>query len=678
MPHPDVDSERAYLTFAAKCLDEMRTRTAAYIDQEDLAAGEFDSAAVRGHLTRRLRSLDDDSSVLCFGRIDEETGDRYYVGRREVDDPDGDPVVVDWRARIAIPFYRATAADPFGLALRRRFTFFDRELADIFEEDFTDPDSVLAAAAGGVPDPLLAELRRERTGQMRDIVATIQSEQDVVIRAPVHECLVVQGGPGTGKTAVGLHRAAFLLYEHRERLSRQGVLVVGPNRVFLEYISQVLPSLGETSVSQSTVDDLLGLRFRIVATDVERAARLKGDARLATVIARACEESIRAPESDVVLRFRARRLVVAADAIAGFIASARQRVPAFAAQRLRFRELFVRHAYELFTGGDLLALAVDEFSEMLLADRESRAALDALWRPVNPAALVKRLLTSRAALARAADGVLEPDEQQAILRRSARKGEPDPWTAADLPLLDEAEAFVKGDVRRYGHVVVDEAQDLSAMALRMIARRAVAGSLTVLGDLAQATGAGASRSWTDALEHLGSPEVVRTAELTIGYRLPAAILDFANRLLPEAAPHVTPAVSAREEGDPPELHAVAAAAVVPTVVELAEESSREVLTTAVIAPVARLDELRDALAAAGHDVPRPEETTITHRLSLLPAGLAKGLEFDTVVVVEPSEILAESEHGARLLFVALTRAVQRLVLVHARQLPVALAPLAAP
>jgi DNA helicase IV len=349
VPHPEVESERAYLTFAAKCLAEMRARTAAYVEQEDLAAGEFDTAAVRWHLTQRLRSLEDDTAVLCFGRIDEERGDVFYVGRREVDDPEGDPVIVDWRAGVAVPFYRATAADPFGLRLRRRFTFSGRDLSDIFEEDFTDPDSVLAAAAGGVPDPLLAELRRARTGQMRDIVATIQAEQDVVIRAPVGECLVVQGGPGTGKTAVGLHRAAFLLYEHRERLGRQGVLVVGPNRVFLEYISQVLPSLGETSVSQSTVDDLLGLRFRILGTDTDAAARIKGDPRMAAVIARACEEAIRPPESDVVLHFRARALHVTPEVVDATIASARQRVPSFAAARLRFRDLIVRDAYDLFT-----------------------------------------------------------------------------------------------------------------------------------------------------------------------------------------------------------------------------------------------------------------------------------------------------------------------------------------
>ncbi len=310
---------------------------------------------------------------------------------------------------------------------------------------------------------------------------------------------------------------------------------------------------------------------------------------------------------------------------------------------------------------------------MLSADRDARAALDGLWRPVNPAALVRRLLTSRATLARAAGGIFDADEQHAMLRPPARKGESDPWTAADLPLLDEAEAFVKGETRRYGHVVVDEAQDLSAMALRMVARRAIGASLTVLGDLAQATGAGASQSWNDTLAHLGSPELVRMAELTIGYRLPAAILDYANLLLPEAAPHVTAAVSAREEGEPAELHQVTSEDLAPTVVGLAGALSRAFTTTAVIAPAGMLDDLRADLAAVGLNVPLPEASTISHRLSLLPASLAKGLEFDAVLVVEPAAIVAESEHGTRLLFVALTRPVQRLLIAHAEPLPVALA-----
>ena len=312
------------LAFFGKCLDEMRSRTESFLGQEDiLAANEADTEAVRHQLELRLKSLDD-GGLLCFGRIDggptepaagrvrsydapggasrrragvePPSPETYYIGRRHVDDPDGEPVVVDWRAPVAIPFYRATAVDPLGLARRRRFTFAQsgvRELADIFEEDFDDPESMLSSSgAHGVPDPLLAELGRERTGQMRDIVATIQAEQDVVIRASLDECLVVQGGPGTGKTAVGLHRAAFLLYEQRDVLARTGVLVLGPNRVFLEYIAQVLPSLGETSVTQSTLGALLGLRFRCALTDSDERARLLGDARWATVIRRAADEAV--------------------------------------------------------------------------------------------------------------------------------------------------------------------------------------------------------------------------------------------------------------------------------------------------------------------------------------------------------------------------------------------------
>src|SRR5689334_19762577 len=302
MPHPELASERARLRFAQECLDAMRHKTASRISNEEiLAANEADAEAVKWQLQRRLASLDDEAAVLCFGRIDEERGDRWYIGRRHIEDVRGAPVVVDWRAAVATPFYRATLADSFGLERRRRFVFTMRELSDVFEEDFSDPDSL--AGSGGVPDPLLAELGRARTGQMRDIVATIQAEQDAIIRAPLETCLVVQGGPGTGKTAVGLHRAAFLLYEHRERLAREGVLVVGPNPVFLRYISQVLPSLGETSATQTTVDGVLGLRFRVVGVDPEAVAAVKGDARMAAVIAAAAQDSIRLPADGLSLRF---------------------------------------------------------------------------------------------------------------------------------------------------------------------------------------------------------------------------------------------------------------------------------------------------------------------------------------------------------------------------------------
>ena len=298
MPHPDVDAEQAYLDEAYRCLAAMRDQTARTAAIADGAAQAVDSAIAQQHLAHRLGTLDVDVPGLSFGRLDGEDGGRWYVGRRHVEDDRGDPVVVDWRADVAVPFYRATAVDPLGLRRRRRFMMTGRRLDDLVDEVFDDPDSVDAAHHGGIPDPLLAELERERTGEMRDIVATIAAEQDEVIRAPLATCLVVQGGPGTGKTAVGLHRAAFLLYEHRRELDAAGVLVVGPNPIFLRYIAQVLPSLGETAVRQTTLERLLaGTAYRRRGGDGDDTARLKGDARLAAVLARAVTTSVQPPDT---------------------------------------------------------------------------------------------------------------------------------------------------------------------------------------------------------------------------------------------------------------------------------------------------------------------------------------------------------------------------------------------
>jgi DNA helicase IV len=665
MPHSDLSEERARLQFATVCLDAMRRRTAAKVADEDiLAANEADAEAVRWQLQRRLASLEDDASVLCFGRIDEEAGDRWYIGRRHVEDERGAPVVVDWRAGVATPFYRATLADPFGLALRRRFVFAGRELTDIFDEDFTDPDGL--AGSGGVPDPLLAELGRARTGQMRDIVATIQAEQDAIIRAPIDRCLVVQGGPGTGKTAVGLHRAAFLLYEHRQLLAREGILVIGPNPVFLRYISQVLPSLGETSATQTTVDDLLALRFRIRGTDPPAAAAVKGDARMVAVIRRAAEETLQLPESGLTLVHRGRTLRFDRAELDALAADARRRNLPLAAQRQRFRDALLRAAYAKYTRGALLGVDEGELGSELLADSANRKAIDACWRTMNPVGIVRALLTQRTALARAGADSLNAEEQRLLLRP---RTDADAWTPADLPLLDEAEALVKGGPARFGHVVVDEAQDLSPMQLRMLARRARRHSMTVLGDLAQATGPAATRSWEDAIVHFGRPANAQRAELTMGYRLPGAILELANRLLPHAAPDVTPSRSVRESGDPPDFHAFEPHELVPAVVEHALALAKELATVAVIAHDNRVRELIDAISERGVVLAEPGEVSHDHPLVVVPASLAKGLEFDAVVLVEPAEIAADEPHGIRLLFVALTRAVQHLAIAYSRDLP---------
>ena len=551
MPQPDLAVEQEYLDHAYVCLEAMRARTAQAISIGDSAAQAVDSAIAQWHLGRRLATLDTDVPGLSFGRLDHEDGTTWYVGRRHVEDTGGEPVVVDWRADVSTPFYRATPADPQELRRRRRFLMTGRAIDDLFDEVFDDPDSVDAAHHGGIPDPLLAELERSRTGEMRDIVATIAAEQDLVIRAPLDTCLIVQGGPGTGKTAVGLHRAAFLLYEHRGSLDNDGVLVLGPNPIFLRYVSQVLPSLGEAAVRQTTLARLLaGTAYRLRATDTEDVERLKGDARLADVVTAAVASTIRMPDADLEVATRWGTVRLGAADVADAIDEIRARgVPhnvgrsALRTRLLRLvrRELAARRGEEVAGQDDL--------------DADLRGA-DRLWPTLSAPAVVRRLLSSRVALRAAAGDRLDRAEQGALLRPGARRIGQEPWTEADLVLLDEAEASVAGAPRSYGHVVVDEAQDLSAMALRAVARRCPSRSMTILGDLAQATGPAAQRSWSDAIVHLGSPANASVAELDLGYRVPAAIIDVANRLLAVAAPDITPCRSVRLDGRPPTFVAV--------------------------------------------------------------------------------------------------------------------------
>jgi len=655
--HPDLEEERAHLAHAYRCLGAMRERTAAVVGIEDMAAQAVDGEVARWHLTQRLRSLDTDVAALAFGRIDEEDdgpdpGATWYVGRRHVEDGDGTPVVVDWRASVSTPFYRATASDPFGLRRRRRFVMSGRALDDLFDEVFDDPDSVHAARHGGIPDPLLAELERERTGAMRDIVATIQAEQDVVIRAPLDTCLVVQGGPGTGKTAVGLHRAAFLLYEHRHLLDSEGVLVIGPNPVFLRYIAQVLPSLGETAVRQTTMERLVGGRVR--AFDTATVAALKGDARMAEVLRRAVDATITMPDRDVeittawgTVRLRVRDVRAAIEEIRA------RDVPHNVGRNALRTRLLRLGALDVARGDDLRT------------DRTFQRALNSWWPSASAPAVVRRLLSSPSALRAAGTGVLEEHEQRLLVRKATKRADDEPWTAADLVLVDEASAIVDGVRHTYGHIVVDEAQDLTAMELRALARRCPRRSLTVLGDLAQATRPGGQRSWQAVLGHLGSPVGAELAELELGYRVPAPIIEWANRLLPEAAPDVRPSRSVRAAGAAPVVVAVDEAALLATVRRVVDELAARWTSVGVVVPEGVGGGVAGEVLGAVPD----------HVVVVAPAE-AKGLEFDAMVVVEPAQFVQpDDDHhaGLRLLYVALTRAVQVLTVVHTRPLPAALA-----
>jgi DNA helicase IV len=661
VPHPDVDAEQAYLDEAYRCLAAMRDRTARTAGIAEGAAQAVDSAIAQQHLAHRLGSLDVDVPGLSFGRLDGEDGARWYVGRRHVEDDRGDPMVVDWRADVAVPFYRATAVDPLGQRRRRRFMMTGQRLDDLVDEVFDDADSVDAAHHGGIPDPLLAELERERTGEMRDIVATIAAEQDEVIRAPLATCLVVQGGPGTGKTAVGLHRAAFLLYEHRRELDAAGVLVVGPNPIFLRYIAQVLPSLGETAVRQTTLERLLaGTAYRRRGRDADDAARLKGDARLAAVLARAVSTSVQPPDTRLEAVTTWGTIRLDADAVFEAVADVHDRGVPHNVGRAALRTRLVRLArQELVARRGEEVASVEAVDASLRTDRRWQRAVDRIWPALSAASLVRRLLTNHNALRAAGAGLLDADEQALLLRPPTKRVSEEPWTVDDLALLDEAEALLAGPPPAYGHVVVDEAQDLSAMGFRALARRSPARSMTVLGDLAQATAPAAQSSWDDVVGHLGTPATARRADLDLGYRVPAAIVDVANRLLAEAAPGVTPCRSVRLDGRPPRFLAVEAT--------LGTDGVRDRVASA----VAELGGRYPSVAVIGP----PGLAPAAHRLpgaTVLAPPDAKGLEFDAVVVVEPAAIAGGTAQGLRLLYVALTRAVQELIVVHAGPLPPAL------
>ena len=679
--HPELAAEQAWLDRAHDHLAAMRQRATRVREASDRIVRDEDSVdakVARYHLKRREDDLHREGGPLCFGRIDTDEAERWYIGRRHVEDERSQPVVVDWRAPVSAAFYRATAVDPCGLDFRRRFSVIDRQIVSIFDEDLSDPDSL---GASGLPDPLLAELERARTGQMRDIVSTIAAEQDVIIRAPLDELLVVQGGPGTGKTAVGLHRAAFLLFNHREELTDREVLVLGPNPLFLRYIGEVLPSLGETSVRQATLQALLAAKYRVRAQDPPAVARLKGDGRMAAVIEAAIRHRIRVPTDGLEVRSGLAVVRFGADDLDAMVKTVLSRNLPVNQGRDVFRQMVIAESWRRHSA----RLGTDDGSEPVFtaairADRGFKAAVDKLWPTLGAPAVVRGILGSPRRLSAAADGVLDPDEQRLLRRRTAGKAADEPWTEADLALLDEAEARCVGVPARYGHVVVDEAQDLSAMALRMVGRRAEGGSMTVLGDLAQATAPQAVGSWPAAVDALtaavGRQPVVRHAELTVGYRVPAAILDLANRLLPHAAPGVTPARSVRPGGEPPLVLAVDRPDAVAGAAVAEIQALRQ--RTASVAAVGVAEGLADVEAAlrsadvpvervgGGSGLPGRDAVAL-----VTPEGV-KGLEFDAVVVIEPADIAA-ADSGLRHLYVAMTRAVQHLGIVHHQPLPAQLA-----
>jgi DNA helicase IV len=592
-------------------------------------------------------------------------GERLHIGRRHIHDGDGHPVVIDWRAPVSRPFYRASAADPMGLTRRRRFGFAGAELTAYEDEEFTGPPPGPASGAGPpVSRILIEEIERPRSGPMRDIVATIQPDQDDIVRADADENLCVQGAPGTGKTAVGLHRVAYLLYAYPGRMLRGGVLVIGPNRAFLSYIRNVLPALGEADVAQQTIPELVAT-VPVRATDSGPAARVKGDARMAEVLRRALWAGLSEPAGALVLTRGSWRWRVQGHEIAELMAELRERGVRYGAGRAMLGH---RIAHVILTRMEAAGEVTDDRThEAVRRTRQVRATVDAAWPAADPVRLVMRLLSDPGLLASAADGILDPSEQAAIGWDTAPRGPGTArWTAADAVLIDEAGDLIER-IPSLAHVVVDEAQDLSPMECRAVGRRCATGSATVLGDLAQATAPAAEASWPRLLAHLGKPEAGMQV-LDTGYRVPRQILDFASRLLPRLAPGLAPARSLRQDPGALAVTPATPRALPGLLATACEQALAQPGSAAVIASDEQVPALHRMLGAAGIGHQVLDGGDADERLTLVPVTLAKGLEFDDVIVVEPARIAAQPR-GLHRLYVALTRAVSRLTVLHAEPLP---------
>ncbi|MEV8630547.1 AAA family ATPase [Streptosporangium sp. NPDC051023] len=655
-PAEILAAERAHLATSRAALRAMREHAQSLSSD---AAGDWVSQQIlQALLDQRVAALADHSGTpLFFGRLDRAVEDdlpgTVYVGRRHVHDDRSRPLVIDWRAPVSRAFYQASPSEPMDLARRRRFGYHGGDLT-AYEDEPLDQGGAL-----GQSRILTEEIERPRSGPMRDIVATIQPDQDEIVRSELSRTVCVQGAPGTGKTAVGLHRAAYLLFTHRERLARSGVMIVGPNRAFLSYISSVLPALGEVKVDQTTVAGILGDHS---TPENPAVSAIKGDARIVPVLKRALWMHIVKPVEGVLFTKGINRYRVADHEVREIVASLRGTTrygPGRAALAQRLAHMVLVRMEQRGESPD------DRVQDAVARSKPVKQVVDAVWPKLTPQQVLHRLLSDPAFLATAAKEDLTAEEQALLLWvKPAKSFRSAKWSAADGALMDELGDMIERTAP-LGHLVVDEAQDLSAMQLRALGRRCRTGSATVLGDLAQGTTPWSARSWKEVLAHLGFEDGAVT-ELTLGFRVPREVLDYAARLLPSVAPDLAPprslrpgigSLSVRPAPDP-------AASLTEAVREaLAREGS-----IGVIVPDASVTEVSTALASLDHRV-LSQDSAEEHRLLVVPATLAKGLEYDHVIVVEPADIVNAEPRGLARLYVVLTRAVTSLTVLHTGDLP---------
>ena len=767
----DLEQEQAYVDHAFACLEASKgaarqLRSTVESGKGGTHQARYERDVIEERVQRRLGRMELGDRSLCFGRIDmacdagevgyggagasgassdgaSSDGDShgaasygaatFYIGRIGVWDEEHNPVIVDWRAPVAEPFYRATGPEPMGARRRRHFSSLGRRLLRIEDEYFGDEAGYAFpaqdGASGVVNSPAVRDsagrvirgigavrqaLAEARSGRLSDIVATIQAEQDEVVRSPLPGVLVVQGGPGTGKTVVALHRAAYLLYTHRFPLERQGVLIVAPNRLFANYIEIVLPSLGEAGAVVATPAEMLGLPDVVVeGFDADTAARVKGDLRMAQLIRRALRDRQRPLRQDFTIVYRPE--------FSFTVEQSRQLV-----ESIRNRRITHSAGRKLIESGFFSALAEaanlhkgeapeSEFAFDSQAVREDigdipevREALEWMWPSLTPAQFLYDLFSVPSLLRSAGRKHFSPEELALLaiprIPKESSRMPKDSWTMDDVPLLDEARwrlgspdrkkgrssraGQISGDSddaassetsnlpplceRTYGHVVIDEAQDATPMQLRMSARRSRNGSMTLVGDIAQATGPLSCDSWEELLEQLPSKWRSRTTELSVGYRLPEPIACYAAKLLDGINPDLAMPVAVQREGTPPSVIRADKETLFSQVAAAVKQEAADAATVAVIVPDDKTEATADALRSAGIECATAYDGALSTTVSVLPVRYAKGLEVDAAIVLEPAEIIKQTAKGTQSLYVALTRAMRRLTVIHTDPLPEAL------
>lgn len=617
--------------------------------------------AYRNAMEKRKVASPDDPVALT--RIDYEDGDKLYIGKIAIFDEEKNLLVVNWQAPAAAVANQASVHNPLGLRSKRIFDAPANKIVsfeDIVYKALAEAVSELDdhSYAG---DALLQSLTRKRGSEMTDIVKTIQAAQDKLVRADKDQLLIIQGGPGTGKTAVALHRVSWLLFNYQDELPPEDVLVVGPNPTFTRYIRRVLPDLGDDDVVQQALQNLLSNDVQLTGKDSPAVATVKGSARMSQVLEKALKQRIRVPSADV--RIQRRNTVLTISLSASSVAEVLQTLQfdSFADGRRRFRQRLVELCAPQL--GNIRQVSPEQFLDLRALDAE----VEKIWPQITPQQFLRDLLGSKERMKRAAEGHLAPAEMELLYRQQAEKVSDEPWTMADLALLDEAQASMREAPRTYGHIVVDEAQDLSKMQLRAIRRRSKNGSMTVVGDIAQSTGPYSRDSWDDIAVILGegTPSQVASqiAELEHGYRVPKQVFDVALPILHSAAPAITPPRILRDVDYAPRFAGVQES-------DLAQEVARTVFThsgrgrfVGVVAPLQLWPGLREAFQDDDLQWSESTEGELSTAINLVTPEDAKGLEFDAVIVVDPAIIL-EMPHGERMLYIALTRTTTHLDIIY--------------